>query len=141
MLGPLDGSGRARCGIIEIKREAGRLVVAFQPEPPDPDIAAREERVNSAGKIVDFGAVATNGAFRLRHGGGEMELTPLPLSPPFQATLRLDRLGAGGRKVERVVTLGNDGKPCGEQSFRQDGDALQLAHDGKAFAYRVQFAK
>ena len=141
MLGPLDGSGRARCGRIEIKREGGRVTVAFQPEPADPDIAAREARVNSAGKIVDFGAVATNGAFRLRHSGGDMELTPLPSSPPFQATLRLDRLGAGGRKVERVVMLGNDGKPCGEQSFRQDGDVLQLAHDGKAFAYRVQFAK
>jgi hypothetical protein len=137
----VDGSGRARCGRIEIKRESGRIVVAFQSEPPDPDLAAKRERVNSANKVVDFGPVATNGAFRLRHGGGEMELTPLPSSPPFQATLRLDRLGATGRKVEGVVTLGSDGKPCGEQQFRQDGDTLQLAHDGKAFAYRVRFAK
>jgi hypothetical protein len=141
MLGPVDGSGRARCGRIEIKREGGRVVVAFQPEPPDPDLAAKRERVNSAGKVVDFGPVATNGAFRLRHGAGEMELTPLPSSPPFQATLRLGQLGAAGRKVARVVTLGSDGKPSGEQTFRQDGDALQLAHDGKAFAYRIHSGK
>ncbi|MFZ2640952.1 MAG: NEW3 domain-containing protein [Verrucomicrobiia bacterium] len=141
MRGAVDGSGRARCGRIEVKREGGRVVVAFQPEPVDPDFTARQTRVNSAGKVVDFGPVATNGAFRLRHGGTEMELTPLPSTPAFQATLRLDRLDAAGKKVERVVMLDNDGKPSGEQPFSQKGDTLQLSHNGKAFGYRIRFAK
>jgi hypothetical protein len=141
MLGTVDGSGRTRCGRIEIKREGGHVVVAFQPEPPDPDIAARQERVNSAGKVVDFGGVATNGAFRLFFGGNDMELTPLPSSPPFEVTLKLDRFRAAEKKVKCIVALDNDGKPYSEPSFRQAGNTVQFAHDGKAFAYRVQFAR
>jgi hypothetical protein len=136
--GPLDGTGRARCGRIVVAKAVGGAMVRWEPEPADPDIAAREARLNLAGEVVDFGPVATSGAFRLRHAAGaDWELTPLPASSPFRVELRLDRLGAAGRKARCVMVVGMDGRSIGEAAFRQDGATLSFSHDGKAFAYRI----
>ncbi|MBI5396468.1 MAG: hypothetical protein HZA91_14330, partial [Verrucomicrobia bacterium] len=136
---PVDGSGRARCGKIEIERAGGRVVVRLQPEPPSADLAMQRARVNSAGKVVDFGPVATNGAFRLRYAGAGMELTPLPSSQPFRVELRLDRLGATETKAQHVSALDIEGKTLDPVAFTQDGPTLRFAADGKAFRYLIRF--
>ncbi len=141
LLGSVDTTGRARGGRIQL--EAGNNqtpVIRWEPEPADPVAAARAARLNTAGKVIDFGPVATNVAFRLRHAGNVWELIPLPSSPSFKVELRLDRLGANGRKVQSVTAVDIDGKTINEATFRQDGQVVRFDTDGSAFAYRIRLA-
>ena len=61
--GPTDGTGRARCGTVTADAAGA---ITWKPEPPDPELIERQARLNTTGKLVDFGPVATTGAFRLR---------------------------------------------------------------------------
>ena len=58
--------------------QAGRGGGRSEPGP-DP----RLPRMNPAGRVLTFGAVSTNGGFRLTHARDSLELTPLPNSPSF----------------------------------------------------------
>ena len=142
LAGPLDAFGRSRGGrILAAAGAGGRTQLRWQPEAPDPAWEARARRLNVARKVVDFGPVATDGAFRVSYGPDSVELVPLPSSEPFKITLRLDRLGAARRKALRVTALDDEGKPAAEAAFTQDQERLSFSHDGKAFAYRVVFWK
>ncbi len=141
LAGPLDSTGRVKCGqIVASKAAAGGATVRWEPEPADPEAALREERLNTTGTVVDFGPVATSGAFRLHHAGGEWTLTPLPSSAAFKVLLKLDPLGAGSRKPQAVVAVGLDGKTLGDIAFSQQGRIVGFETDGRAFAYRIRFA-
>ena len=74
MAGPVDHTGRVRGGSIHLDGTA----IRWRPEPPDPAVNARCERLNVNGKLIDFGPVATNGAFRLFEDGAGWRLIPLP---------------------------------------------------------------
>ena len=135
--GPTDGTGRARCGTVTAD-EAG--AVTWKPEPPDPELAERLARLNTAGKLVDFGPVATTGAFRLRHAPGtEWELMPLPGSESCQIQLRLDRMGAPAAKVRQVVAQDLAGHPLDPVAPEQDGSLVRWTTDGRAFRYLIRF--
>jgi len=137
--GSVDATGRGRGGRILV--EAGQApAIRWQEEPPDPNAAARLARLNVEGKVLDFGAVATNGAFRLRHRGNEWELVPLPNSSAFKVELHLDRLSAPERKVRSIIAVDKDGKAAPETAFQQDGQTVRFSTDGKAFAYRIQLS-
>ena len=138
LTGPLPPSGGSQVvyvGTLSVGRGNGAVAsVRFAPaplvEPPAP-------RGNTAKRPIDFGFAVTDGAFRVRTVDGNLELTPLPDGPPFEVTLRLDALGAAGRVVRQVVAVSEDGVGR-DVPFSQDGDALTLHHDGKAFAYALR---
>jgi hypothetical protein len=135
--GPTDGTGRARCGTVTADAEG---VITWQPEPPDPELAERLARLNTAGKLVDFGPVATTGAFRLRYAPGtDWEWMPLPGSESCQVELRLDRLGAPAAKVRQVVAQDLDGQTLDPVAAEQDGPLVRWTTDSRAFRYLIRF--
>ena len=135
--GPTDGTGRARCGTVTADAAGA---IAWKPEPPDPGLAERQARLNTAGKLVDFGPVATTGAFRLRYAPNtEWELMPLPDSESFQVQLRLDQLGAPAAKVREMVAQDLDGHPLAPVAPEQDGPLVRWKTDSRAFRYLIRF--
>jgi hypothetical protein len=141
LAGPLDSTGRVKCGqVVVAKAEAGGASMRWEAEPVDREAAIRETRLNTAGKVVDFGPVATSGAFRLRHGpGAEWDLAPLPSSQPFKVELRLGQLGRQGVRARQVVAMDIKGQALGTVASEQAGETLRFAADGAAFRYVIQF--
>jgi len=133
MLGAVDRTGRVRGGHLHVENAA----ISWQPEPPDPAVAARSERLNMSGKLVDFGPAATSGAFRLIYGGANWQLIPLPGSPAFQVELRLNQLNANGQKVQTITAVDADGNAGGQVKFQQDGETIRFDTATKVFAYRI----
>jgi hypothetical protein len=130
---PQDDERRATGGLIHVD-----ATLRWENEAADPNRAARAERLNTTGKVVDFGPVATNGAFRLRHRGEDWELTPLPGSLAFAVTLHLDRLGAAGKRVESVTAVDIDGKRLGKVTVHQHGTDASFDAAGETFSFRIR---
>jgi hypothetical protein len=133
--GPCDGSrvrgGRLLAEIADGKVTAGRY---------EPETAAEDAEINQAGRVLDFGRVATNGAFRLRTPPeGDWELLPLPGSLPFEARLRLPDLGAR-TAVTAVESVALDGTTVPAREWQEAAGVLSLRLPGDAFAYRLRFA-
>ena len=136
MPGAVDRSGRARGGTIHLEN----ATIHWRPEPPDPVVAARSERLNTTGKLVDFGQVATNGAFRLITGGTSWQLIPLPDSLGFKVDLHLNQLSASVRKVTAITATDLDGKSGNKVIFQQDGEIVHFNTAPRIFAYRILLA-
>jgi hypothetical protein len=137
MMVAMDAGKRAKGGTIHMEDAA----IRWQPEPPDPTVEARAERLNLGGRMVDFGPAVTNGAFRLQTNRAAWQLIPLPGSPAFEVKLRLDQLNAAGRKVGAITVVDADGNVVGSPvRFRQDGQAVDFETVGKAFGYRISVA-
>ncbi len=135
--GSTDGTGRARCGTVTADAKGA---ITWKPEPPDPELAERQARLNTAGKLVDFGPVATAGVFRLRYAPGtDWELMPLPGSESCQVQLRLDRLGVPAAKVRQVVAQDLAGRTLDPIAPEQDGSLVRWKTDGQAFRYLIRF--
>ena len=105
-----------------------------------PDLLFVDARPNGNGRMVDFGPAATNGAFRLIHGGGNWQLIPLPGSPAFHVELHLDQLNAKGEKVRAITAVNSDGNAGPPVVFHQDGQAVCFDTSDKVFSYRISLA-
>lgn len=139
---PTDDAQRARAGLIDIAGGDGApLRLTYRPETPSAGSAEVAARLNVAGKIVDFGAVKTNGAFRLQHSDARWTLMPLPFSAAFQTTLQLDRLNARGKRVVGIDALNEDQKVVGAVPFTQNGEAVRFTTSDNTFALRLRFAR
>jgi hypothetical protein len=136
MLNATDATGRARGGTIRVEGAA----IRWLPEPPDPTVAARSERLNIGGRLVDFGPAATTGAFRLLYGGANWQLIPLPDSAAFKVSLRLDQLNATGQKVESITAVDADGNAVDPVKFQQKGHTVGFAAAAGVFAYRISLS-
>jgi len=127
---------RVRGGMFAVTKEGGKIKsVEYAPELPGPDAP----RVNTEGRMVDFGPIVTDGAFRLLHSGAEWRLLPLQGSFPLKASIRLDRLGAKGKRVVSVQGLSQDGEKLSDEQFRQEGEVLSLNLSAEAFSYGIRF--
>ena len=137
-LADLDGS-RVRGGIARITTADGRVSSGSYVVE---DLAVEAE-VNVAGTLVDFGPVLTNGAFRLDHAKrGAWRLVPLPGSLPFEARLRLDRLGAReGTKVAAVECIDPFGPEAAPPEVVQRGNELEIRADALSFGYWIRFGR
>jgi len=89
--GLLDKHTRAWLGVLRVKD--GQMNVL-------PDIATADPRVNQKRKMISFGRVSTNGAFRLMGTGDVQEIIPLPGSSAFEVCMKVP---AG--KTNAEVTL------------------------------------
>jgi len=129
----MDPGHRARGGNLQV----GPTAITWQPEPPDPAVAARAARLNLSGKVVDFGPAATNGAFRLSFSGTHWQLIPLPGSSAFHVDLHLDQLNAPGQKVQSITPVDEDGTAGGPVPFQQEGPIVHFDTAAKVFAYDI----
>ena len=88
--GSVEGS-RARGGLLRVAIADGKITGGeYVPEGEWENLPG----LNTERKLVDFGPVVTNGAFRLLHPReGEWLLVPLPGSIGFEARLDLAALG------------------------------------------------
>ena len=136
LTGTVDRTGRARGGSVSLDRTG----IHWRPEPPDPIVCARAERLNGTGKVVEFGPVATNGAFRLIAVGANWQLISLPGSLAFEVGLHLNQLNASGRKVTRITATDIGGQTVNEVKFEQDGETVRFNTAAHVFAYRIKLA-
>ena len=139
LVAPLDGGKRARGGEVLVENAAGKSSVTWHPEPPDPELAEIYKKLTTANKTVDFGPVATDGAFRLSLSGSNWSLIPLPLSGSFDVELRLDQLNAAARQVTKITALDIDSHPMGQPVFTQAGRDVRFKTSEGVFAYRIEF--
>ena len=138
-LADLDGS-RVRGGIARVAVTDGRVTSwVYLAETRD----EAEAELNVAGKLIDFGPLVTDGAFRLDHPKrGTWRLVPLPGSLPFEARLRLDRLGAReGARVTAVECIDPFGPETKQAAVVQREHELELRADGLCFGYRIGFER
>ncbi|MDX9978492.1 MAG: sugar-binding protein [Lentisphaeria bacterium] len=131
--GNIEGS-RARGGQLKVDIAEGKIVGGeYLPEGEWDHLTG----LNTEGKPVAFGPVATNGAFRLHHAAtGDWLLVPLPGSIAFRAEFDLAGLGRPATRVaaSRVDPLHPEAaEPTAEI---RDG-ILHFAADGESFAYRI----
>ena len=138
MLVAMDNVGRARGGYLDVETSA----ISWQPEPPDPALAAGSERLNmQADKLIDFGAAVTNGAFRLLSWRDELAIDSATQFARLQVELRLDQLGANGQKVKAITAMDVDGNLEDPVKFQQDGANVSFDTAGKIFAYRISLVR
>ena len=98
---------------------------------PEPDKSAK--RLNLTRKMVDFGTIKTNGAFRLL--GERQMLIPLPESKSFDVLLDLGALLLPG-KINRVESLNEQLKKQKEVPFTLHNGLLKFTTAPGVFAYR-----
>ena len=123
---------RIRAGLLRIT-PAGDEYVLQEPLPDTPDL-------NFAGALVDFGPIATDGAFRLVHSDRKTwQLIPLPASRPFRAELRLAALGVPRAEVTAVEPADPFFPYAKTPEWKQSGNVLILSCDALSFGYRIVF--
>jgi len=125
--GRRDSTGRSDGGTLLFTGKAD----AVKYKPPLPDEST--ERLNITGKIVDFGSIKTNGAFRLLKD--KRLVIPLPGSRPFDIELDLDALGLP-EKPAHVEALSENLEKQEELAFTVDGGLLEFTTKPGVFAYR-----
>ncbi len=137
--GLADGGQRIRGGILHVEKSGDRFTGgSFELETNGADEKALE--LNVAKKMLDFGPVVTDGAFRLLHADRKAwQLIPLPGSNPFCAEIKLAELGAGRTKVKTVEKIDPFNATAKDPEWNQDGSRVRLSCDGQSFAYRLVF--
>lgn len=140
MAGPNDGGGRARCGKVTAVegKKAGEITIQWEEEA-DPLFASREARINRRRKVVDFGPVATDGAFRMEFGGPEWRLIPLPQSDACVVRLRPGAFGAARGSGHKVTVRAFDaaGKALDPPMVKVEEQEIRFETAPGAFEYRI----
>jgi hypothetical protein len=126
-----DATGRSDGGTILFTTGVDNIIsVEHKPAPPDES----SRRLNVTGEMVDFGAIRTNGAFRLLKD--KHLIIPLPGSRAFDVTIDLVTLGTPGT-VDRVEALNEKLEKQEELAFTVDESQLSFRAEPDIFAYRI----
>ena len=127
----MDGCMRVRGGTLVVEKDGDRFVRTEW-------ISAVRAPVKAA-EPVDFGPIATDGAFRLDCRGKTWSLRPLPGSYPFLAKLDLSALGARGRVSRVEFSRVAEPSSFAAVEWRMSGRILELPVDGEPGVYRIVF--
>lgn len=136
-------------------REAGIVLLAAGrraafSRTPDAVFVDARPAPGAPGRMLAFGALATDGAFLLEHGRNGIlrrmfgfyrgwTLTPPPGGRPFRADIGLEAHGAKGARVRAVEMTGPRAPAAKDPEWFQAGDCLSLDCDGLSSAYRILF--
>jgi hypothetical protein len=137
--GPVDTGHRILGGELHVTKDAkgfseGRYV------KEDGGATERAQELNVDGRLLDFGDLSTDGAFRLVHeGNGTWLLTPLPGSKAFNADISLTYLASAYAKIKKVEMVEPFYAGSKVPNWSLDGATFRIACDGKSFAYRIVF--
>jgi len=137
--GLADGGQRICGGVMKVAKSGNAFTSgSFRLEGTAEDETGAG--LNVAKKMLDFGPLVTDGAFRLEHDSRRVwRLLPLPGSNPFRAEIRLAELGARRAKVRAVEKIDPFHDAAKDAEWTQDGTTLRLACDGESFGYRIVF--
>ena len=127
-----DGTGRVRGGILKVGEKSGDpVILGWERESAvSRDL---EFGLNVARRMVDFGGLRTDGAFRIDFP--EMKIIPLPGSVPFNVEIEMNRFGISG-PCRFVPT---DSEPeAGMPQTGMEGGVLKVSFDAKSFAYELR---
>jgi hypothetical protein len=94
--------------------------------------------MNPSGRVLNVGAVSTNGGFRLTRDGDVVELTPLPNSPSFTANIRWQDLPWKSREPKEVEAIDESGKVLRQTPLEKRGGEIHLTTEPDVFAYRLR---
>ena len=137
--GIIDENSRVCGGILRIKKEANRITAGtFIAQ--DQATEARKQGSNLVSRMLDFGPIVTDGAFRLVHSGThDWQLIPLPGSRAFRAEIRLDKLANGQAKVKTIEAISPVDETGDLPQWTQEGSRLRLTAEARSFGYRIVF--
>jgi hypothetical protein len=125
------GSNRILIGRLGVERDGGRiksLKLLAIDDVRQAHLAQRRafnERMNAAGKPVDFGKARTDGSFKLYKRKDAMALLPYPRDKEFAIELDLSKVAAG-RAVEKIEAFDADGKALGPVKHETNGPWLRF---------------
>ena len=144
-------AGCVRAGRVHVQRKEGRIVGLVWTKY-DPEAEAASWALNVARRPVAYRGIETDGALRLEYGPrpgfvarlagarpASWRLTPLPGSLPFTTKIDLAAFSAAGATVAAVKAVGPQKLGATAPTWRQDGDRIEIAVDGRSFAYEIQF--
>lgn len=131
-------ANRIKGGILRVKRDNNTFVEASHHlEEPG---ATYQFELNTAYKMLDFGPLTTDGAFRLIHNNRKSwTLIPLPGGYKFRATLKLAELTKKPGKVKRITKVNPLVATAQDPSYTQHNTELSLQCDSQSFAYQIEF--
>jgi len=136
LVGTTDGSQRIKAGVLCVTRHNGGIVAGTYGSEDNQELLL--SGVNVLGRIVNFGSISTDGAFRLvRVDDAVWDLIPLPGSRAFSADIALEVFGSvylKGRSVEVIDPLSASSQ---KPAWSVDGATFRINCDGRAFAYRI----
>jgi hypothetical protein len=138
LAGSDDGGHRIRLGTIRLEGSGERVTgVTWIEHPREPDPLL--QRLNPAGKAIDFGAIITAGGCRATRQGKELWITPLPQrsGPKFTAQVRWNALPWSLPPAVQCAAIGADGKILFKEPVRREGDLLLIDGPPETFAYRL----
>ncbi len=137
--GPSDGGQRICGGVLKVEKSGDAFTAGtFALETTAADDQALGLNVDK--KMLDFGPLVTDGAFRLLHADRKAwQLIPLPGSNPFCVEIKLAEFGAKRATVKAVEKNEPFNAAAKDPEWVQDGALLRLACDGQSFAYRILF--
>jgi hypothetical protein len=148
--GTIESAIERRDGVIvEWTTSPSLAYVNARPVVFDPDLRQgfgmrdrgsdpRPERMNPAGKPMAFGAVTTNGGFRLMRAREALEVTPLPNSPAFTARLRWKELPWQLAEPKEAEALNESGQVIRRVALAKEGAEIVLACEPGVFSYRLR---
>jgi len=125
------GGDRIIIGRVKVGRKDDKTVLRLVEPKVEADTQEKrrrafDARMNVAGKTVDFGKVATNGAFRLYKQERPMRLIPYPRDREFTIRLNLGKIL--GKAPARCVVTARDraGKKIGRPKVHYDDGVLNF---------------
>ncbi len=137
--GLTDGGQRILGGVMKVDKSGDAFTggsFARETSPTDEKALG----LNVENKMLDFGPLVTDGAFRLLHADRKAwQLVPLPGSNAFRAEIKLAEFGAKRAKIKAVERVDPLNAAAKDAEWTQDGTTLRLACDGQSFAYRLLF--
>jgi len=104
----------------------------------DRSVTERAQEQNVEGRLLDFGDLSTDGAFRLvNEGNNSWLLTPLPDSKAFSADISLTYLASAYAKITKVEMVDPFYAGSKAPDWSLDGATFRISCDAKSFAYRI----
>jgi len=126
------GQHRYLLGRLAVTREGGQVrdvKLVKATGIPNDRLALRrrfDERMNLAGKTIDFGAVRTNGSVKLYRKRYAWRLLPCPRDKAFDVSLDLRLFGGVSTRMPRVGTADANGKFVGQVDCKVDDGRLEF---------------
>ena len=135
--------------IVEWAKSPSMLYVNARPVVPEPQPARgggrseqgpdpRLPRMNPGGRVLAFGAVSTNGGFRLTRAGDFLELTPLPNSASFTVNIRWRDLPWKLREPKEAEAVDESGRVLRRTPLEKSAGGIRFTTEPDVFSYRFR---